>query len=34
MLTFIATFSLIFLSEMGDKTQFLALIFATQYKYG
>ena len=31
MLTFIATFSLIFLSEMGDKTQFIAMICSAKY---
>lgn len=30
--TIISAFLLVFLAEMGDKTQFLALIFATKYK--
>ena len=32
MQTIISSFLLIFLAEMGDKTQFLALILATKYK--
>lgn len=34
MAAFIASFALIFFSEMGDKTQLLALAFASRYKLG
>ena len=29
---FLTTFGVIFLAEMGDKTQLVALLFATRYK--
>ena len=29
---FLQAFSLIFVAEMGDKTQIMAMAFATQYK--
>jgi Ca2+/H+ antiporter, TMEM165/GDT1 family len=34
MLTFLAAFALIFVAEMGDKTQLLVLAFASKYKPG
>ncbi len=34
MLTFLSTFMFVFLAEIGDKTQLLALAFATKYKPG